>query len=109
MAFLTKITQHEGIKAVKWAVGQGYLVRPKTCSRCGQDQGRIQFHHKFGYRAILCLSGEWLCRSCHTREHKSNGWEETEKSINEGWRFLKSQPNLLQATCEALMTFTWDR
>jgi hypothetical protein len=48
------------------ALGNGKLVRPDTCQRCGR-RGRIEGHHFRGYEDEHALSIEWVCRSCHVR------------------------------------------
>lgn len=48
------------------AVQDGRLVRPANCERCGTSSSFIDAHHS-DYRFALLV--EWLCRSCHRREH----------------------------------------
>lgn len=47
------------------AVQSGQVVRPTTCSDCG-DAGRIDGHHR-DYAKPLDV--DWLCQKCHRRRH----------------------------------------
>jgi ribosomal protein S27AE len=48
------------------AVRLGYIIKPEICSRCG-DGGIIDGHHADYSKP---LEVEWLCRACHTLEHR---------------------------------------
>jgi len=74
--------------AVKRALDRGLLVRPDTCKRCGiappkRYDGRslIQAHHHHGYENPLDV--EWLCHSCHQREHDAAISESAENTLEE--------------------------
>ncbi len=65
----TKRTAHRAVRA---ALARGDLVRPKSCSRCGDEplagsDGRasIQAHHH-DYSKPLEI--EWICPTCHRKE-----------------------------------------
>ncbi len=47
------------------AVKRGDLVRPSTCSKCG-EAGRIEGHHPDYDRPLDVV---WLCADCHERHH----------------------------------------
>ncbi len=53
--------------AVSNAVLSGKLTK-QPCHRCGSTD-RIQGHHHMGYEKEHWLSVEWLCVTCHQREH----------------------------------------
>jgi ribosomal protein S27AE len=62
-------TKHAAHKAVQLAVKEGRLVRPDTCSQCG-DGGLIDSHHD-DYAQQLDV--RWLCRWCHQAWHRQHG------------------------------------
>lgn len=47
----------------------GSLVKPQSCSKCGNG-GRIEGHHYLGYDEKHQLDVEWLCVRCHKDAHK---------------------------------------
>lgn len=51
------------------AVGNGTLVKPKACPSCHVevDPSELQGHH---HDYDKPLDVEWVCRQCHTRQHK---------------------------------------
>jgi len=57
-------------RASNHAIRDGKIIRPPTCSACGQSNGVIQGHHS-DYAKPCHV--QWLCRSCHdnlhTKEH----------------------------------------
>lgn len=61
-------------QAVRYAISTGKLVRPKTCSKCGnvptlRRDGRSGFHaHHQDYSKPLQV--EWLCAFCHGNERR---------------------------------------
>jgi hypothetical protein len=52
-------------RAVQNAVRRGDLIRPGECERCGAE-GALDAHHADYARK---LDVDWLCRSCHRKEH----------------------------------------
>lgn len=58
--------QYWAHRMVKLAILHGDLVRPDTCSRCGQPHAIIEAHH---HDYSLPLDVEWLCRDCHLKLH----------------------------------------
>jgi D-hexose-6-phosphate mutarotase len=51
--------------AVQNALKSGRLIRPNTCTTCGQ-MGKTQAHHvDYSQR----LQVQWLCQACHYRVH----------------------------------------
>ena len=52
---------------LKEAIARGEYVPKKVCSKCPQDQGIIQFHHK-NYSHPFKFMVE-LCWRCHMMEH----------------------------------------
>ena len=54
--------------ALNNAVESGKVVRPSTCSLCGAS-GNIEGHH-WSYKEEHRLDVIWLCRACHSNEHK---------------------------------------
>ena len=53
--------------AVARARRSGGLTRPSKCEKCG-DGGKIEAHHG-AYEHDKQLEVEWLCRSCHLKNH----------------------------------------
>lgn len=53
--------------AVYREVRAGRLTRPTACQRCRQSGGAIHAHHR-NYAEPLNVT--WLCRRCHTEEHR---------------------------------------
>jgi hypothetical protein len=47
------------------ALSRGYLIKPKTCSKCGAG-GRIHGHHADYLKPLEVV---WLCHSCHLKAH----------------------------------------
>ena len=52
-------------EAVRRAIRRGLLVRPDSCSQCGNNQMRIEAHHHKGYAKENRLEVIFLCTSCH--------------------------------------------
>lgn len=52
--------------ATNAAIAHGLLRKPLECDRC--DATKIVAHHR-DYRDPLLI--DWLCRRCHTREHRA--------------------------------------
>ncbi len=53
-------------KKVYRYIKSGKLIRPETCSSCGNG-GRIEAHHK---DITKHLEIDWLCRTCHIAADK---------------------------------------
>jgi len=51
--------------AFKSQIRNGNIVRPETCSTCGET-GVISGHHKDYTKPLEVI---WLCHSCHKRTH----------------------------------------
>jgi len=57
------------------ALLKGDLVRPDECSKCHNvskntvGRGRIEGHHHKGYHKSNRLKVQWLCTTCHAKEH----------------------------------------
>ncbi len=54
--------------AVMIALNSGRMVRPTSCSDCGQERS-LQAHHHMGYDREHWLDVEWLCGPCHRALH----------------------------------------
>jgi len=56
--------------AVRRAVEQGILTKPKTCPKCHKstDSGDIIFDHNKKWTKDCALKGEWMCRECHNKK-----------------------------------------
>ena len=52
------------------AVRNGRLIKPDSCSDCGERHSRIHGHHDDYARPLVV---RWLCAACHTRWHAKNG------------------------------------
>lgn len=52
-------------EAVRRAIRKGVLVRPESCTECGQSHMRIEAHHHKGYAKEDRLNVVFLCTSCH--------------------------------------------
>ncbi len=52
--------------AMNYAVRQGHLHKPSTCSKC-QKSGRIEGHHNDYDKPYDVI---WLCPKCHNAEHR---------------------------------------
>jgi hypothetical protein len=66
---LWKIENPEKWKAeckTRNAIKSGKLIRPNTCSLCGEE-GLIQAHH-YDYKKPLDV--DWLCSECHAQQDK---------------------------------------
>lgn len=59
--------------AVSHAVARGKLQRC-PCSKCGTEKNVHAHHHK-GYAPEHWLDVEWLCSSCHGKEHRHGAGE----------------------------------
>lgn len=73
------IEQQRAIRAVLKAVRSGKLIRPSTCSLCGDEppktkngRARIQGHHHRGYSKENHLDVQWVCPSCHKKIHPNS-------------------------------------
>ena len=52
---------------VYYAVKTGVLIRPHTCSRCGNSSSyKIEGHHNDYLKPLEVI---WLCKICHGKEH----------------------------------------
>ena len=51
--------------AVRKAVRNGTLFKPKKCSDCKIKTDKLQGHHYKGYKKENHLSVKWLCPACH--------------------------------------------
>jgi hypothetical protein len=58
-------SRHKARYLLALAIARGDVVRPHTCSQCG-DPGLIHGHHE-DYRYPLMV--RWLCRPCHRALH----------------------------------------
>jgi hypothetical protein len=52
--------------AVKYALRVGKLVKPETCSRCGQRKKLHAHHPDYSQRLIVI----WVCQPCHKEIHE---------------------------------------
>src|ERR1700687_3295425 len=57
--------QRSAQQKVRRAIRRGVLVKPNTCSKCGEET-EIEAHHP-DYRKPLYVL--WICRPCHRDEH----------------------------------------
>ncbi len=63
---------HRAHYLVRKAVNDRNLRRPNRCSRCKRAaSGRSLHGHHADYESPLAV--EWLCASCHRKEHGRNG------------------------------------
>lgn len=56
--------------AVRRAIKQGKIVRPRVCSKCKRPAARIEAHHWKGYLKKNWLDVVWLCGRCHRKEQR---------------------------------------
>ena len=66
-------------RAVYEAIKRGQLVRPETCSACGNGSHEPIHGHYECYHPENHLNVDWLCKSCHYKLHnnkKKNGGEQ---------------------------------
>lgn len=56
----------DAYRAVWRAISQGKVDKPKECQRCFKTNTTIYGHHGDYSKP---LEVEWLCGSCHKREH----------------------------------------
>lgn len=54
--------------AVKWALKSGKIMRPSSCSSCGNVC--IPNAHHDSYDESQWLNVRWLCKSCHAAHHR---------------------------------------
>jgi len=70
-----RINKRSARRAVHRAIRKGKLIRPTICERCGKGgfdtkgNNKLQAHH-WSYKQKDWLDVEWLCDSCHKKEHK---------------------------------------
>ena len=58
----------KAVVAVGHAVRDGRLTKPRFCERCGtQPEARLLQGHHHDYSKLLDV--EWLCVTCHRKEH----------------------------------------
>lgn len=63
-----RITEHDQARQkLKDAVKSGKIIRPSTCSDCGDPGRRIDAHHPDYARPY---DVEWLCTRCHGVRHR---------------------------------------
>ena len=55
--------------AIRLAIRRGEIKRPNKCSRCGKKCAPDGHHHS--YEEKYWLDVEWLCRQCHSKEHRA--------------------------------------
>lgn len=55
-------------KITKKAISDGIIPPPTKCNRCGQTEGRIDYHSENYDDPINGL--EQLCMKCHLRHHR---------------------------------------
>lgn len=51
--------------AVYSAIKRGVMIRPKSCTKCGCRDQRIEAHHHKGYDEEFKLDVVFLCTQCH--------------------------------------------
>ena len=58
--------------AVSRVVKSGKLIKPNTCSKCGESFPKrlIEGHHHLGYSKENWLDVMWLCPKCHDKDDK---------------------------------------
>lgn len=49
------------------AIRRGDVVKPNTCSKCGEKPSRIEGHHEDYSKPFDVV---WLCPPCHRKLHK---------------------------------------
>lgn len=61
--------KHRARRILKEAVKYGKVEKPTVCPRCGVDEvPAVEMHaHHHDYSKPLEI--EWVCRSCHNKEH----------------------------------------
>ena len=52
-------------RQVRYAVARGDLIRPNSCSKCGEIRSRIEAHHPDYSKPLDVV---WLCKPCHALE-----------------------------------------
>lgn len=67
LSIVSRPELHRAHVQVKYALDTGKLERPSSCSRCGRTAKVIAHHHDYSQP----LDVEWICRSCHTKEHRT--------------------------------------
>lgn len=84
------VKKHPDRARARWrlakAVRDGRLVRPETCSLCGEKPPEtrpgvsgIDFDHCYGYAPENALRGQWVCRSCHVKAERSRKAEANDR------------------------------
>jgi len=56
-------------KAVQIAIERGEIVKPSTCSKCGEPHKNIQGHHEDYSKPLDVI---WLCPPCHGELHRDS-------------------------------------
>lgn len=88
---------------VKLALIAGTLVKPKTCSACGEQSKYIDAHHRNGYAEEHWLDVAWLCRACHGKAHRQPRKPHAPRKTDPNW--LDKVPVMRgSAEAEALIT-----
>jgi len=62
-----KTLEQKARKVVCYAVKNGSLTKPTTCSEC-QNEGKVEAHHADYEKPLEVV---WLCRKCHMAKHKT--------------------------------------
>lgn len=55
-------------RMVRSAVEGGFIIKPKECSKCG-NEGKIHAHHPDYSKPLEVI---WLCSKCHNKIHYEN-------------------------------------
>lgn len=56
------------------ALRKGELVKPTSCSWCGDTEQPIHAHHPDYNRPLMVV---WICRPCHQQHHETYRVERT--------------------------------
>lgn len=64
--YVSKAEQHAAHLEVHRAVKAGILIKPTSCSWCGEDKLRIHGHHPDYARPLMVV---WICARCHKKHH----------------------------------------